>query len=374
MTIRTTDNPADLGLSPDGISAVYDGIASWIVSDRAAGAAIGIARDGVHLTPRSFGRVAPEPDAPVMPPDAVFLTASVSKPVTCAAVGLLLERELVTLDTPVTEIVPEFGSHGKHRVTVRHLLTHTSGLPDMIPENLEYRQQHRPLDDFIKRICELELRFEPGTDISYQSMGIAMLGEIVKRTTGAPLPEFLRKEICMPLGMNDTSLGSRYIDVERVPVIRLDDDLAGQDWNWNHAYWRAFAAPWGGMFSTVRDINVFLQTFLHDGSYGGVRVFDAATVAAMTRNHTGDMPRIPHDVKQKQAWGLGWRLNQPQTTFGLGARPSPSAFGHYGATGTVVWADPETGLSCAIFTTQPDLCESEEFRRCTDSVAGTVST
>ncbi|MBI4551194.1 MAG: beta-lactamase family protein, partial [Candidatus Latescibacteria bacterium] len=257
MTIPITDRPEDIGLSSERLAKAFAYIESWVATDLAPGAAIGLARQGRHLTPRGFGRMAPKPDAPMLPSDAIFLTASVTKPVACAAVMLLVERGQAGLDTPVVSVIPEFGAQGKDRVTIRHLLTHTSGLLDMIPENVDYRKRHAPLDEFIARICDLDLLFEPGTNISYQSAGIAILGEIVWRVTGTPLPEFLRREMFEPLGMDDTSLGVRPDLLARIPEIRLPDDLIEADWGWNKPYWRAFGAPWGGMFSTVRDMSVF---------------------------------------------------------------------------------------------------------------------
>ena len=372
MTLEATERPEDLGLSSDGVAGLLDYIESWIDDDIAPGAAIGLARHGALLT-RGFGRMAPEVNAPPLPLDTIFLTASVSKPVTCTAVAKLMETGDVLIDTPVMYFIPEFGVKGKDRIKVHHLLTHTSGLPDMIPENILYRKQHKPLKAFISRICELDLLFEPGTNISYQSTGIAILGEIVQRVTGISLSAFLRREIFLPAGMYDTSLGSGDIDLDRIPFIRLAGDMVDADWSWNNTYWREFGAPWGGMFSTVRDMNIFCQLFLHDGEYGGVRIFEPRTVEDMKANQTQRMPLIPGDTKKTQSWGLGWRLNQPPA-FGNARPPSPEAFGHYGATGTMVWADPDTGLSCALFTTQPTLCDSEAFHRCTDMVVEALKT
>ena len=81
-----------------------------------------------------------------------------------------------------------------------------------------------------------------------------------------------------------------------------------------------------------------------------------------------DRGEIKAEVREKQSWGLGWRLNNPPTSFGVHTSPSLRTFGHYGATGTMVWADPETGLSCAVFTTKPDFCESDAIRQCSDLV------
>jgi len=366
--LPNSDISTDIGLSADGMNRLYHYIQSWIDEGHAPGAAVGIARNGCLLSPRGFGRMGLAADAAPLPPDAIFLTASVTKPVSCAAVALLIERGLLTLNTHVASILPAFGQHGKDQVTVHHLMTHTSGLPDMIPENIAYRQRQAPLDEFIARIYTLDLLFESGTDISYQSTGIAILGEIVRQITDKPLPVFLDEEIFEPLGMNDSSLGNHRIDVDRVALIDVPDAQLGEPWNWNEAYWRGFGAPWGGMFATVADINSFTQKFLHNGLLGETRIFQPETITSMITDQTSSMPHIKAEVREKQSWGLGWRLNNPSTSFSVNTPPSSRAFGHYGATGTMVWADPETGLSCAVFTTKPDFCESDAIRQCSDLV------
>src|SRR5262249_39757197 len=148
--------------------------------------ALCVGRRGKTVEPRFFGPVRP---------DALFLVASLTKPVTVAAVMLLVERGQVMLDDPVALYVPKFGQNGKRDVRLRHLMTHTSGLPDMVPNTLLLRAAHKPLAAFIDEICTLPLLFAPGTGVNYQSTGIAMLGEVVHQVTGTALPEFLRKEI-----------------------------------------------------------------------------------------------------------------------------------------------------------------------------------
>lgn len=366
--ISKTDDSTDIGLHAEGMNTLYQYIQSWIDEARTPGAAIGIARDGCLLSPRGFGHLGLTHDTSPLPPDAVFLTASITKPVTCAAITILLDRDLLTLDTPVASILPAFGQRDKEKVTIHHLLTHTSGLLDMIPENIAYRQRQAPLDEFIDRICTLDLLFEPGTNISYQSTGIAILGEVVKQITGKPLPIFLDDEIFIPLEMDDSSLGSHRIDVGRVALIDIPEVQRNESWNWNETYWRGLGAPWGGMFSTVADINNFIQMFLQKGRVGKKPIIQPATMASMTTDQTGGLPLIPASVKQKQCWGLGWRINNPQTAFAITMPPSSRTFGHYGATGTMVWADPETGVSCAIFTSKPAFCESEWIKKCSDLV------
>lgn len=366
--METVDRPEDIGLSQPGMDRLYTYMQGLVDSDRVVGAAVGVARHGVMLAPSGFGRMNPASDAPPVRPDTIFLLASITKPVTCSAIGLLIQERHFDLDTPVASLIPEFGQNGKAHVRVRHLLTHTSGLPDMIPENIAYRKRFAPLEDFLNRIYQLELQFEPGTQIQYQSAGIAVLGEIVRRATGLPLPQYLKLVFFRTFSMKDTALGGDGIDFERVAHVRVSPELDEEPWTWNKPYWRAFGAPWGGMFSTVRDINIFCQMFLLGGVMDDLRVLDASTTDLMTQNHTSAMPAIPQASKARQSWGLGWQINDPRTTFGVAALPSAQTFGHSGATGTIAWADPVSGLSCAILTSQPDMCESADIRRCTDHI------
>ena len=127
------------------------------------GCTLRISRDGEPLEPQAFGRKTIQGDSPVRP-DTMFLVASVTKPVTSTAAMMLVERGHIRLDDPVCSIVPEFGDGGpRDKILVRHLLSHTSGLPDQLPENRELRSRHATLDDFLKKIYRTPILFEPGT-------------------------------------------------------------------------------------------------------------------------------------------------------------------------------------------------------------------
>ena len=171
--MKVVQDPAAIGFSAEAIAGACGIIQDAVERDDVLGAALQVSRNGVALPVACFGKRTLE-GAPIEE-DTIFLVASISKPIVCAAVLHMVEQGRVCLDDRVVQYVPEFGANGKEEVTVRHLLTHTSGLPDMIPENHEYRAAHRPLRDFVARVCELKLIFQPGTRVSYQSMGIAML-------------------------------------------------------------------------------------------------------------------------------------------------------------------------------------------------------
>jgi CubicO group peptidase (beta-lactamase class C family) len=369
MTYHT---PETIGLSSARLERVYHFLDGAVQNGQIPGAAVLVARHGVPVAPRAFGRLRLTADAPPLRPDSIFLTASVTKPVVVSALMLLVERGLLLLDDPVSDYVPEFADFHKDGITIRHLMTHTSGLPDMLPDNEALRAQHAPLSEFVRRTCKLPADFSPGTDIQYQSTGIAMLGEILERVTETPLRDFLRREIFDPLGMDDTALGVAGLPADRIAELNVGPEMAEKDWNWNGSYWQNFGAPWGGLFSTVGDMFRYCQLFLNGGSFGDVRIFSPGAAAAMIRNQTRDMPSIDESTKHEQAWGLGWRLIPPSGRSTYGNLVSPATFGHSGATGTLVWMDPERELVCILFTTQPADTLNGLRQRCSNLVAASA--
>ncbi|MCZ6681318.1 MAG: serine hydrolase [Candidatus Poribacteria bacterium] len=366
------NSPEAVGFSSERLDRAYRFLDNAVQSGRIPGAAILVTRHGVPVAPRCFGRMYLEPDSPPIQSDTIFLVASVTKPVTVAAVMLLVERGKLLLDDLVCSIIPEFGNRGKEEIKIRHLMTHTSGLPDMLPENQQLRERHAPMKEFVRRICDLELHFPPGTNIRYQSTGIAILGEIVERIEGISLPTFLRREIFQPLGMKDTSLGIGDLPTDRIAHVNVKPEEQKLDWTWNKPYWRNLGAPWGGMFSTVGDMFRFCQSFLNGGVFDDAPVFSPATVQAMTTDQTTSMPDIPQHVKYGQIWGLGWRLQPASGWSYFGDLISPGAYGHGGATGTVVWSDPVREMVCVLFTTQPSASSEGLLGRYSNLVAASA--
>ena len=270
------------------------------------------------------------------------------------------------------------GRNGKHGVEIRHLLTHTSGLPDMLPDNIGLRQANAPLSRFVERTCEEPLTFPPGRGVQYQSMGFTILGEIIARVTGRSCAEFLQQELFAPLGMNDTVLGApdEWFDGEspqaaRIPTVHVPADHAGGSaWNWNSRYWRQLGAPWGGLLTTARDLATFAQFMLRGGTTrAGRRLLSPAAIAAATRNQLEAMRDVPGDERRCRPWGLGWRLNWPAHSANFGDLLGPNTFGHWGATGTVLWIDPDQQLFAVILTTTPQEPAGHSLSRLSNSIA-----
>ncbi|HVX13016.1 MAG TPA: serine hydrolase domain-containing protein [Pirellulales bacterium] len=345
--------PQEIGIDVDRLKVAYDLLQTWTSGDEPPipGGAILVGRKGAMVEPRFFGRQGPEPAAEPIRRDGVFLLASLTKPVTYLAAMLLVERGLLTLADPVTRYIPEFAAHHKEATRVFHLFTHTSGLPDMLPNNLELRRQHAELPRFVAATARDAIPlFRPGTQVSYQSMGTLMVAEIIQRITHTTLAEFCRREIFGPLGMTSTSLGSGDLDADRLVRVQIQTEHAGTDFHWNSDYWRRLGSPWGGLFSTPDDYAVLCALMLDGGRAADRQLLSRATVERMTTNRLDDLPELTEAARRTQPWGLGWRINRPSSPDGFSDLASPRAFGHWGATGTMCWIDPEREAFCLVFT------------------------
>lgn len=397
--------PAAVGFDATRIERVYSRLTEWTHQDKIAGAGIAIGRHGKLLEPRVFGRQRPDLSSPAIRDDAIFLIASPTKPITVSAAMLLVERGELELDDFVVEYVPEFGTHGKEKIRIRHLMTHTSGLPDQLPQNTELRRSHAGLDAFVRGTCELTPQFPPGTAVQYQSMGIAMLAEIVRRVSGKPLREFCRDEIFQPLGLDDTTLGApddwwtgTAPKADRIAHVRLEEPQIGTDWHWNTRYWQSLGVPWGGLLTTPRDFAQICQLFVDalkgegptlragKGAFGfgetpnrdrepgtvevrPTQLISMATARAMTTNQLQAMAEVPEPERRTRPWGLGWRLNWPGHSASFGDLLGPRTFGHWGATGTLTWIDPDADAFLVLFTTQPQEPEGRYLARISNMVA-----
>lgn len=266
-----------------------------------------------------------------------FLIASITKPMTVSGVMLMRDRGALSIDDPVQKYIPEFKGGERDKVLIRHLLTHTSGLPDMLPEDQELRKRHAPLSDFVTAAIKTPLLFSPGTKISYQSMGTLLASEIVARLAKKPFPQFMREEIFVKIGMPATSLGLGGRKLEETAQIQVS---AQSNWDWNSSYWRNLAAPWGGAISTIEDIADFLEAFSPVVKRQLPLPWKSGTTAEMLKVQTTGLG---------DAWGLGWMRQANK----LGKSCSAGSFGHSGSTGTLAWHDPQAKLTFVLLTTLP---------------------
>lgn len=327
MTRREMIAGAALVLKKGSLDELDKLLRGKVDSGEVSGAAVLVRQDKESFV-RGYGRTSA---------NTPFLIASITKPMTVSGVMLLRDRGGLSIDDPVSKHIPEFTGGERNKVLIRHLLTHTSGLPDMLPENEALRQRHALLSAFVEASCKTPLLFLPGTKVKYQSMGILLASEIVQRVTRTPFPTFLKEEIFTKIGMPSTSLGLGGRRLDETAQVQVP---VKNDWDWNSPYWRNLAAPWGGAISTVRDIADFLETFSPTVKRQLPRPWKPGTTAEMLKLQTPGL---------EERWGLGWSLRGSK--FGRGC--SESTYGHSGSTGTLAWHDPAARLTFVLLTTKP---------------------
>lgn len=288
--------------------------------------------------------------------DSRFLVASITKPVVALAALRLVERGQIALNDRVVDLLPEFASAPRRTMTVRNLLTHTSGLPDMLPNNRQLRQANSPLSAFFEGTCAVTLDFPPGHGVQYQSMGFVLLAELIARASGVACRQYVQQEVLDSLGMLDSALGApdewfsgKTPQIERLAEVQVPEDQQdGDTWNWNSRYWRQFGAPWGGLLSTADDVARLCQSMLDPES-----VFSPAMVRQATSNQLTYLPNVPDVDRRSRPWGFGWRLNWPSHSATFSDLLDPDVVGHWGATGTVCWIDRKHDRACVILSTRP---------------------
>lgn len=344
--------PDALGIDPKQLQVAYDLMDRWTTGKDAPvpGGAILVGRNGKMVAPRFFGKQGPEPGAEPIRKDAMFYLASVTKPVIYMAALRLVERGQLNLSDRVARYLPEFTGGGRDDAQVLHLFTHTSGLPDELPNNAELRRKQSSLKAFVEGALKAELAFKPGTKYGYSSCGTILVAEIIQRLSGQSVREFVKREIIDPLGLKSTGLGAQGFAPERLVRAIVPDYQKDKDADWNSTYWREFGSPAGGMFSTPKDVAAVCTLMLNAGAWNGTKLLSPGTVRMTTSNRLDDLPDLPEPVRRTQPWGLGWRLNHAGTADSWGDLLDRRVFGHTGSVGNLVWMDPHTKGFCIILS------------------------
>jgi CubicO group peptidase (beta-lactamase class C family) len=244
-------------------------------------------------------------------------------------------------------------------ITVRDLLTHTSGLPGQMPPGLSdlYGKRNHTLAEAVMAFSQRPLDFEPGSKWSYCNPGIDTLGRIIEVASGERYEDFLRKRIFEPLEMKDTTFYPSKEQLARVAttydkkegkLIAVGDPLIGPPTG------AKYPIPAGGLYSTAADLARLYQMMLNEGELGKVRIVSAKAVGEMTRVHTGDLDA---GFTPGMGWGLGWGVVRKPT--GVTAMLSPGTFGHGGAFGTQAWIDPKQDVFIVLLIQRVGLPNSD---------------
>ena len=267
-----------------------------IVANEVPGAVTVVATRDSVLRMNAQGWADPEHKS-FMRVDSIFWIASMSKPITAIAVLMLMEDGKLSLDDPIAKYVPELAglktADGKTpRITIRHLLTHTSGMGEATDEE---SKTARTLSDLIPAFASKPLAFEAGSKWQYSQSGILTLGRIVEIVSGVPFEVFLRNHIFDPLGMKDTTfyLSEAQMPCWVIPARRESEQLVPAEialLNGHPPTWRGhYPASNGGLFSTAPDYTRLAQMLLNGGALDGRRYLTADSVRMMSTIQTGDL-------------------------------------------------------------------------------------
>ncbi len=347
------------GLDGVRLDLIRQRAAEWVASGKHQCIVILLARRGVICLHEAWGKLRPEPDSPPVQTDSIFWMASNTKPFTAAAIMVLAEDGLLTINRRVVDYVPELCGAGTEHLTLRHLLTHTSTWDeDTTAAHIDARQHdfEGHLDDRrVRAGLDMALPKVPGTEMAYTNYNYELLTEIIRRASGTSFAAFLSERIFEPLGMRDAFLHARPASAPRMarldPAHPLNEELAID------AAWTAYVddndnGAWG-LKATAIDYARFVQMLLNGGVYEGRRVLHARSVAEMTRNQ---IPGIGTDWfgqwRPEASWGLGIRVmsNERWPMFD-GSLTKPGVYMHGGAGGTEWWADPHhdlLGIYCSV--------------------------
>jgi CubicO group peptidase (beta-lactamase class C family) len=375
--VLTDGTPESGGFSSSRLARLDSSMSEWVKKKWLNGSVALIARNGKIVFYKAAGYNDLETKAP-LDKSAIFRIASQTKAITSVAVMMLWEEGKFSLEDPVSKFIPSYANEkvldkfnakdttyttvpAKRQVTIRDLLSHTSGIGYATigtPEaNAIYGKSkitagldvsNDKLADAMSRLGALPLMFQPGEKWMY-GLNIDLLGDLVEIWSGMNLEEFFAKRIFQPLGMNDTYFNLPQEKAGRLVNFFIEDSTGIK--KENNAFGaldmtyplkkKEYFSGGGGLSSTIYDYGVFLQMLLNGGEYNGVRILARNTVRMMTMNQIGEL-NVGEDK-----FGLGFAIETE-----AGSRLNPSQAGTYawgGAFSTTYWVDPKENMVVLLY-------------------------
>jgi beta-N-acetylhexosaminidase len=340
MVVQPMDARGEAQLRP-----AFEVIEKAIAEKAFPGAALAVGYKG-NVSVHAFGNLSYDAKAASTNPNTMYDIASLTKVVvTTTLVAKLAEGDFAVpldLDAKIERYLPEWAggpnAEWRHKVTVRHLLTHTSGLPAF----KEYWRTSKGKQDTLGRIFAEPLEYEPGTKEIYSDLGIILMAEIIERLTGRTLDDLAKSYIFSPLGMKDTMYRPAKKLWPAIAPTEIDNQLRHRlvqgEVHDENAFAIGGVSGHAGVFSTAPDLAAFCQMLLNGGVYAHQRILRRATIAQFT-------------APQQLSGGtrtLGWAV--PTENGSSGHYFSAHSFGHTGFTGTSIWIDPDRQLFVVLLT------------------------
>ena len=347
LPILIPSNARMAGMKQSALNDIDGAIGQYIESGLTPGAVTFVARSG-HIVQRdAYGYAAvytddtfTEMEKPVkMKTDTIFDVASISKLFTTTAVMMLYEQGHFQLDDPVAMHLPEFAAKGKEDITIRQLLTHTSGFA----AGKALYAEEGTRESRIQSVLNHGLINEPGTTYLYSDLNMITLGALVETWSGFRQDEFVKRAITDPLGMKDTMYNPPAELKKRIAATEYQPNIGrGLVWGEVHdenAWSLDGVAGHAGVFSTAKDLAILAHAYLNDGKYGKVRILKKKTIDLIMKNYNTAFPGDDH--------GLGFELNQGWYMDSLADAISA---GHTGYTGTALVMSPSNQTIAIVLT------------------------
>lgn len=332
------------GMDSVKLAGITEQMQKYVDEKKIAGVVTLVARNGQIVNFDAVGMQDIRKELP-MTRNTLFRIASMTKPFAAASIMMLNEEGKLKLDDPVEKYLPEFRNmwlvsemtddkafltRPARNITIRDVLTHTSGLSSLPEDSLV-----SSIKEYILKISGHPLLFQPGSKWRYSGSGITVAARIVEVLSGKPYEEFLSERIFGPLGMENTVFYSANKSWDMVAsMYRPSEDsslVIGLDPGWL----LGFPRPEGGLLSTAHDMYIWMQTILNRGVYRGTRILTEDSVLEMTKVNTGDLET---GFTEGMGFGLGFGVVRHPS--GVTGMLSEGTFGHGGAFGTQYWADP----------------------------------
>lgn len=369
-----TAKPEKVGLSTERLKRINTLVQRFMEAHRISGAITLVARKGRIAHFEAQGVMDVETKKP-MQKDTLFAMASTTKPVTGVAILMLIEEGKIQLTDPVSKFIPEFKSmkvavqkegsaeielvSAEREITIRDLMTHTSGLASggpgasRIPPELRFPSSpEATLANYIPRLATIPLDFQPGTRWRYSGLaGIDVLARIVEVASGQSFDVFLRQRIFDPLGMKDTFFVVPDDQRERLATIYQSDGQKLTKSTFTLNFPKGYFCGAGGLVSTTEDFYRFGQMLCNKGQFHGKRLLGPRAVELMSSNHVGDM--FPGNLGRPKGMGFGLTVEVVVDSVQAGVFRANGSFGWDGAFGTHFWVDPKNELVAVLMIQLP---------------------
>ena len=327
--------------------AVAAAVHESVTAGQTPGAVVLLGERDTVLLHEAYGDRMVTPERRPMRRDTIFDLASLTKPLSTAlAILQLTDRGVLSPEDPVARWLPEYVGPGRDATTLRHLLTHSSGLPAYRNYLHEFGARFAPAERrarVVADLCQLPLQYAPGTAFVYSCLGYVLLASVIEAAAGQPLDRWFAAEIAGPLGLVDTGFcpdakrRARCAATEVLP----EGVLLGVVHDENARYLGGVGGN-AGLFSTATEVARLVRLMLHGGELDGVRLLSEAAVRRMT---------APELSLPEAKRGLGWDSDSDYSPALRGAHwPAGVSFGHSGYTGTSAWADPVSGRYAIVLT------------------------